>query len=298
MAKQRLQLSEQTLRGLYFLHKYRFLTIAQFSRVTGYSQYHAGELLRGLTLHKAVNFIGFEPTGGHGKTPKVYYPELKAWHYLMLESRYDPGELGEFVPMSPDLTWTPEMFHRLKIIDCFLALELAVTRYEQLEIVKTLLSYRRVPKTLSRETTDTIDGIRIVPDGVCILRNHETGNSGLFFLEVDMGTERLTAPKSRDQRSTIKGKFELYDQYLQSGRFAATYQEYADFRSFLLLFVTTSWERIENIRLTSRSLNQRFHSYYRLATFTETNEDFLGKIWASRSPSDTMRYALIQQPRS
>jgi hypothetical protein len=51
-----------------------------------------------------------------------------------------------------------------------------------------------------------------------ILKNYETGNSGLFFLECDMGTERLTAPKSRDQRATIKGRLELYARYLTTGK--------------------------------------------------------------------------------
>jgi hypothetical protein len=49
-----------------------------------------------------------------------------------------------------------------------------------------------------RETNDYVSEpqtslMRIVPDGAFILKNHETDNTGLFFLEVDMGTERLTS---------------------------------------------------------------------------------------------------------
>lgn len=301
MKRSLLQLSAQTLRGLYFLNKYRFLTISQFAAVTGYSYQYAKELLRGLQKHKAVDFFGYQPVSGHGKTPKVYYPTERAWTYVMLESaQYDAETIGRFVPIPEEITWTPEMYHRLRIIDLFVALELAVEKHEQLSIEKTFLSYRRVPKTLIRETTDYVSepqtsDMRIVPDGAFILKNHETDNAGLFFLEVDMGTERLTAPKSRDQRSTIKGKLELYDRYLSTGRFAATYQDYGKFRSFLLLFVTQSPERTENIRQVCQTFPSQFHAYYRFATIADATTDFLGRIWSSRSATDTVRYALVRR---
>jgi hypothetical protein len=112
---------------------------------------------------------------------------------------------------------------------------------------------------------------------------------------MDMGTERVTAPKSIDKRATIKGKFEQYDCYLTSGRFAATYKEYGEFRSFTLLFVTYGEERIENIRRASTTLPDRLHGYYRLATFDSAITNFLSDIWLSRSPVDNLRYALVQQ---
>jgi Replication-relaxation len=196
------------------------------------------------------------------------------------------------------LNWTPEMFHRLKIIDLFLSLEAALDSREHIELMKILLSYRRIRHTLQRETTDYVGNsaseTRIVPDGVFMLKNHQTGNSGLFMLEADMGTERLTAPKSRNQRSTITGKFELYDQYLQSGRFATTYAQWGQFRSFLLLFVAQAPDRVENIRHASAALTPRLHPYYRLGAFSQVSEDFLGPVWLSRDPSDTLRYALVK----
>ena len=62
-----------------------------------------------------------------------------------------------------------------------------------------------------------------------------------------------------------------------------------------MLFVTTSWERIENIREdASLHLTGRLHPYYRFSTLDEGRADFLGSIWASRSPLDTMRYGLVR----
>src|SRR3954453_474397 len=73
-------------------------------------------------------------------------------------------------------------------------------------------------------------------------------------------------PKSQDKRATIIGKFEQYDRYLVSGRFAKTYSPYGEFRSFILLFVTYGQSRIENVRMEASVLSQKLHGYYRLAT--------------------------------
>ena len=108
-----------------------------------------------------------------------------------------------------------------------------------------------------------------------------------------MGTERITAPSSQDKRATIIGKFEQYDRYLQGGRFASTYSALGEFTSFLLLFVTMSADRVGNIRQAAGSLTPQLHPYYRLGVFSKVSEDFLGPIWASRDPSDTLTYALV-----
>jgi hypothetical protein len=77
-------LSEGMMRGLYFIHKYRFLTIAQFGRIAGFSFYHAAEVLRG-----AGGFSGglvlLYP--GQGKAPKLYYLRRKGFDILCPEAR-------------------------------------------------------------------------------------------------------------------------------------------------------------------------------------------------------------------
>jgi len=157
-----------------------------------------------------------------------------------------PGiEVKAFRETHKDLVWSPATPHRIRIIDCILALEWAVLSRPQLTLQKILLEYRRVRGSAERETTDyvaepRIPDNRIVPDGVFVLENRESGRRGLFFLEVDMGSERITSPVSRDPRATIRGKFEQYDKYLTSGRFVETYAAYGEFRFFSLLFVTTS----------------------------------------------------------
>src|SRR4051812_32075063 len=247
-----LSLTDATLRGLFFIARYRFLTIGQFAKIPNYSNYHAGEILRKLESRNAVGFFGFTSIPGQGKTPKVYYLRRRGWEYLLTKSDYTIEAVGTFVEVSQELTWTPQMYHRLAILDLFVALECEVSARPHLSLAKTLVEYRRIKGTYIRETSDYVSDVfvaenRIVPDGAFILENRETGQRGLFLLEADRGTERVTAPGSADKRATIMGKFGHYDRYLASGRFAVTYKEYGDFRSLTLLFVTTSRERIDTI---------------------------------------------------
>ena len=89
-------------------------------------------------------------------------------------------------------------------------------------------------------------------------------------------------------------KFQQYDRYLASGRFAQKFGEYGDFRSFTLLFVTTGRERIDNISKEATRLSPRLHGYYRLTTFQEAITNFLGFIWKSRDAGDTVTHALVR----
>jgi hypothetical protein len=171
----------------------------------------------------------------------------------------------------------------------------------QLNLVKTFLEYRRVKRQgrIARETTDfvaeeAIPENRIIPDAAFVLENVESDRRGLFFIEMDMATERIVTQISHDRRLTLHFKFEQYDRYLRSRRFARTYAEWGTFRNFTLLFVTFGEERIGNIRRALADLPAELHPYYRFATFAEAQADFLGPIWRSRSPEDAERYRLAR----
>ena len=106
---------------------------------------------------------------------------------------------------------------------------------------------------IARETTDFVAAEetpenRIIPDAAFVLENVETRRRGLFFLEMDMATERIVTRITHDRRVTLRYKIEQYDRYLTGGRFAETYKGCGEFRHFTLLFVTYGDERIDNIR--------------------------------------------------
>src|SRR4051794_32938978 len=146
-------LSAGTIIGLYFMQKYRFLTIAQFAKITGFSQYHSGEVLRGLERWGYIGYFGNTRIPGQGKTPKVYYLKRKGWEIVCLESSED---ITPFSEVQKETTWTPKMYHRLKTIDLLLSLEIAIRNRPHLRMVKVFLEYRMVKRgsSVARETTD------------------------------------------------------------------------------------------------------------------------------------------------
>src|SRR5215213_5172267 len=79
-------LSEGVLTGLYFLCKYRFLTIAQFARIANFSLYHSAEVLRDFERWGHVGYFGNVLIPQQGKTPKVYYLKRKGFELLRAES--------------------------------------------------------------------------------------------------------------------------------------------------------------------------------------------------------------------
>jgi Replication-relaxation len=79
-------LSESALVGLYFIQRYRFLTIAQFGRAAGLKPSFAAELLRTFEARNFLHYFGNVGMHGHGKTPKVYYLTRKGYELLRRES--------------------------------------------------------------------------------------------------------------------------------------------------------------------------------------------------------------------
>src|SRR5207245_1902750 len=96
-----------------------------------------------------------------------------------------------------------------------------------------------------------------------ILENRDTKKRALFFLEMDMATERIVSYVLRDNRITLHYKLSQYDRYLKSLRYQETYKAYSDFRFFTLLFITFGEQRVENVRREMQDLTSSLSDYYR-----------------------------------
>jgi hypothetical protein len=113
----------------------------------------------------------------------VYYLLRKGWELLVQESEHTPEEIGPLSQVRQEATWSPQMYHRLRLLDVFIALEVQVETFPAIHIIQTFLEYRRTPKTYIRETTDYVTDAqspenRIIPDGVFELENQETARRG------------------------------------------------------------------------------------------------------------------------
>jgi hypothetical protein len=297
-----LTLSEQAAVGLFFIQRYRFLTIDQFARATALKRSTAADQLRMLERHSLLGYFGNTGLGGRGKTPKVYFLTRRGWEVLARESGVPAELIGSFKEIHVQTRWSPQMDHRLATIDVMLAAEGAVHERSQLSIVRTFLDYRRVKRGshIVRETLDyvakeeTTDN-RIIPDAAFVLENIESGRRALFFLEVDMGTERIISQITRDKKLSLLHKLAQYDVYLQGMRYRQTYAPFGDFRFFTLLFITQSEQRVDNIRRGMAALSPELSAYYRLTTYRQAMADFLGPIWKSRRLEETGTYSLVRE---
>jgi hypothetical protein len=288
--------------GLFFIQRYRFLTIDQFARAASLNRSTASDQLRFLERFHCLEHFGNTGLSGHGKTPKAYFLTRKGWEMLLRESDIPPELIGSHKRIKVEARWSPQMYHRLRTVDLMISAEVAVRSRPHLSMVRTFLEYRRVKRgtRVFRETTDYVDKEetaenRIVPDAAFIMENIDTKRRGLFFVEMDMATERIVSHILRDDRITLHYKISQYDRYLKSLRYVQTYREYGDFTFFQLLFVTLGDQRVENVRREMGDLSEDLARYYRFTTFEKAMGDFLGPIWKSHSLTDTNIYSLVRE---
>jgi hypothetical protein len=230
----------------------------------------------------------------------VYYLRRKGYDILCSEDRQFAEMMEPFSEVQA--TWTPHMYHRLRIIDVLISAEMAIRTRPHLRMVRVFVEYRmRKRGTIpARETTDFVadeetSDTKLVPDAAFIMENIETEKRALFFVEMDMGSERIISHLPRDEKITLHYKLSQYDRYLKSLRYSQTYGEYGQFRSFILLFVTLSSERMGNILRHVQDLPMELSPYYRFTTFEEAMGDLLGPIWKSRSLADKQLYSLVRE---
>jgi Replication-relaxation len=295
-------LTENAAFGLFCIQKYRFLTIHQFARIACLHRSTAVSKLRLFEEQGFLRHFGNTGVRGYGKTPKAYFLTRKGWELLSSESAIPLEVLGGYKEVKVEAVWSPQMYHRLRTVDLLIALESAVLQRPHLAIVKTFLEYRRIKRgeRIVQETTDYVDAEesaenKIIPDAAYILENRESKRRALFFVEMDMGSERITSSYTSANQTVLHQKFSQYDRYLKSFRYTKTYSEYGEFRAFTLLFVTLQETRIENIRGELQDLPEDLSAYYRLTTFNEAMGDFLSAIWKSRSLMDTTVYPLVRE---
>lgn len=288
---------------MFFIQRYRFLTIDQFARAGGVANRStASDQLRFMERHGLLSHFGNTGLAGHGKTPKVYFLTRKGWDILTAEGGIPTELIGSYKRVHVEAAWSPQMYHRLRTVDLMIAAEIAVRERPHLSMVKTFLEYRMVKRArglIERETADyvadeRVSENRIIPDAAFIIENVETTKRALFFVEMDMATETIVNRITRDKRVTIYNKMLQYDRYLQSLRYNETYASLGEFRFFTLLFVTVQTERLENIRRSAQNLPDNLSQYYRFATYERAMQDFLGPIWVSRDPTDPNVYPLVR----
>lgn len=129
------------------------------------------------------------------------------------------------------------------------------------------------------------------PDGVFALERD--GKHALFFLEIDRGTEVIS-----DASKGLSKAMTFYAEYLLSGKYQRYASDFAvgQFKGFRTLFVTSSSDRIENIRHAASALpvSDKAKQFCWLTTFDQVeSKGLLQSIWKSSLLSDHTNYSLL-----
>ena len=294
--------SENIMLGLYFIQRYRYLTVRQFASIANVKEKTASEALLRLERGKFLDHFGNVGIRGYGKTPKVYYLKRRGYDFLVGESGIPDELIGAFKDTKVNSKWSPQMYHRMATLDALIALEVAVQKRPHIEVVETFIEYRmqKLGTQWQAETTDYVtpekkSESRIVPDAGFIVENVESNRRALFLIEMDMGTERITSKLPHGKRFSIHHKMIQYDRYLTGNRYKEKYKEWGEFTFFTLLFITTTVVRRDNMRREMQDLPPELHPYYRFNISETVSADFFNDEWRARSITDDTGYRLIRE---
>jgi len=287
------QLTGRDIEVLMDLYKYRYLSVSQIQHLHFPSEQTAYRRIRAL---KGMSYL---------ESFRVSNINEHICHLDKKGAEYVASELGVFVS---DLKWYKRrepkdyyfMRHFLKVNDFRIALTLAY-RNSEIDLLGFIPEYYgekqergEIKKYIRDFVLDIKNQARKIyhtPDAVFSLEKNK--KAALFFLEMDRGTETLTDPE--------KGFLKCIDFYLNywtSGRYHRYEADFGcePFKVFRALIVTTSEERLQNMRQAvsgldfSPNLAKRFMW---LATDDKIgSETIFGSIWQSADIEDENLYRI------
>jgi len=289
------KITERDIRVVCSIYKYKYLSASQIQEL-----HFPSETTRNRRLRRLIDEGYVEPF------EILNIPE-RMFRITRDGGRLVASRLGVSVD---DLLWNPStkkpkdyyfMRHFVALNDIRIAVEKA-TQDGAVSLRGFIPEYYgkkkqsgKVSKYVRDVTFDVVDPqehIPHTPDAVfCLEKN---GRPALFFLEVDRGTETLSNP----QKGVLK-MVRFYLGYLAEGGYKGYSEDFKTeepFTSFRALIVTSSAERLENMRAAASSLPQQVRRGLRAlwgASFDDvTAETILNPIWQSLDRRDDRHYTI------
>lgn len=289
------KITDRDIRVVHSVYRYKYLSASQIQRLHFPSETTRNRRLRRLIEEKLVE--PFEI---------INIPE-RIFRIARGGARLVASRLGVDVE---DLLWTPStktpkdyyfMRHHIRLNDVRIALELG-TEEGPVDLRGFIPEYygtKEESGSVRKYVRDATFGIqnpeeRIphTPDAAFCLE--KDGSPALFFLEADRGTETLSNP----QKGVLK-MVRFYLGYLAGGGFEGYSEDFKTeepFDSFRALIVTTSEERIQNIREAASSLPRKARRGLRMlwcTTFEKLSaERVFDPIWTSLDEEDEGTYTI------
>jgi hypothetical protein len=284
--------TERDIQVLLDVYKYRYLSVSQIQRLHFPSLQTTYRRLRALaTLGYLVGFKA--PT----MTEHLYYLGPQGGSSVAAVLGMEPEDLKW-----KDISRPPKDYyflrHFLKVTDFRIGLTEACgpAGVNLLGFIPEYYGQKTQNGGLAKYIKDFVcdlkgsgEAISHTPDAVFALEKN--GTPALFFLEIDRGTEVIT-----DETHGVLKAIRFYLNYLLSGkysRYAADFSVPA-FRGFRALLVTTSAQRVANIRAATAVLpfEDKAKRFIWLATDEQLSGAVFEAIWQAADPGDPTAYKI------
>ncbi len=293
MSQPKFKFTERDSALLVDLYKHRFLTIEQIQRLHFPSMQTAYRRMR---LLKAAGFISSFTVANIDES--IFMPSLQGLQAVAeaLGVNREQLQWSDTKAKPRDYYF---MRHFLAINDFRIVLRLACEssgiqllgfipdyygeKTDKVGVTKYIRDYIFDVANEQREVSHT-------PDGVFALGRN--GKQALFFLEIDRGTEVVSDPDKGVLKSV-----RFYANYLLNGSYRRYAKDFdvAAFKAFRSLYVTTSAERLGNIRQAAVKLNvsDKVKRFQWITTNDQLSaQTIFTPIWSSMDPTDTSNYQI------
>lgn len=228
---------------------------------------------------------------------------LKRFPYPVLLTDSGKGEYIYYTDQRKKTTLL-SVQHLLKLNDIRIAFEKACQNSDKIKLAMFIPEYHgklKADGNPGRKTETTVwDADRfgaektIIPDATIILENSLNNKKALFFLELDLGREKLITEK-QNKYSLLK-KMLLYKNYLNNKRYIEYIHKLKtpsyNFKGFRVLVVMNNPRRISRLK---NELNKR--GIKKFIWFTETQlispETIFNKIWQLTDTTQDRQYSII-----
>ena len=232
---------------------------------------------------------------------KIYDSGLvKRYPYPVLIKEGGKGEYVYHNKKKPKIVFS-KLLHTIQLNNIRIAFELACKSSEAIELIAFIPEYRgeitgdgRIRRIVEEDISDPERSDKrtsLIPDAVICLENKINNKKGLFYLELDLGTEKLIS--ERINNNSVLRKMMMYKEYINNGRFKK-YNELFEykFKGFRVLSVM---DNVVRIKLLRRELSKRgVHRFIWLAkNYKISKNSVFSRIWMVTDVNDSNKYSII-----
>ncbi len=136
------------------------------------------------------------------------YLSKEGHELIKAEERLDNVRYAKYQVIKP-ITSINHYYHRKRLIDFFIKLDLDIKNLPQLRLKKVLTEAGQKEEKGKRLTeTKLVSGrLSIVPDLIFVLQNQETGKEAAFMVEIDTGKEAIGGKFETSPKGSLMHKF-------------------------------------------------------------------------------------------